>query len=150
MIVQCPSCQTAYRHSFDAAMAASQVAACGQCETQFPLGRRKAYRVAQAVDRQDDAAMGIGMDHPGLAAPLAAAGEMPEQPERDLPASPEAGQRFHPLTTVSGLATIGAAAGYYGPSLTTASWPIMTGAGAGAVLGLVGGWVWMRLSNRQN
>lgn len=167
MIVQCPSCHTAYRHGAPPAGGAQQAVQCGQCETEFPLARGKSYRVLTRLSRQSDPTLGIGLDDPTLAKPLAVAAaiepprsasptlvptpkaevETPEQPDRDLP---ECDGRWHPLTTVSGLATIGAAAGYYGPTLTSASWPLLTGAGTGALLGLLGGWLWMRLSNRQN
>ena len=159
MIVQCPSCHTAYRHGAPPAGVPPEAAQCGQCETEFPLARGKSYRVLATISRQSDPTLGIGFDDPTLAEPLAEAATAvpanppqvdfaaPEQPDRDLP---ECDGRWHPLTTVSGLATIGAAAGYYGPTLTTASWPLMTGAGTGALLGLMSGWLWMRLSNRQN
>ncbi len=140
MIVHCPSCETAYRQpAASGAAAAAVLGQCGRCDTEFALSRRKAYRL-----------IGAAVAAPAPVAELPVEAFVPEQPQRDLPPLDGPRRTLGPMTTVSSMATIGAAAGYYGPALTAASWPLLTGAGTGAVLGLLSGWLWLRVSNRKN
>ena len=78
MIVSCPSCGTRYRHRADESDLARQ-ARCSQCETTFPFASAKRAYVllpSRPAAGRVPAGLGmkIGLDEPGLAEQVQAAG----------------------------------------------------------------------------